>query len=94
MGLLITTSLTSVERRKGRIARTVVTQVCKCNSLDEVMLLPSARMHTVVGSVCVCVCVSVTLHLASRVFVRLTNLTGNECQKVQTVFSENAPLQS
>ena len=46
---------------------------------------------TIVG---VCVCLSVTLHLTSRMFVRLTNdttyLTGNE----GTVFSENAPLQS
>ena len=48
-------------------------------------LLPSARMRsegTVVGSVCL----SVTLHLTSRVFVRLTKdttyLTGNEGQKV------------
>ena len=49
---------------------------------------------TVVGSVCL----SVTLHLTSRMFVRLTNdttyLTGNEGQKFRTVFSENAPLQS
>ena len=46
----------------------------------------------------VCVCLSVTLNLTSRVFVRLTKdttyLTGNEGQKVRTVFSENAPLQS
>ena len=53
---------------------------------------------TVVGSVCLCVCVSVTLHLTSRVFVRLTKdmtyLTGNEGQKFRTVFSETAPLQS
>ena len=45
-----------------------------------------------------CVCVSVTLHLTSRMFVRLTNdityLTGNEGQKICAVFSENAPLQS
>ena len=60
-------------------------------------LLPSARMRsegTVVGLVCVCV----TLHLASRMFVRLTKdmiyLTGNEGQKFRTVFSETAPLQS
>ena len=37
-----------------------------------------------VMSVCVCVCLSVTLHLTSRMFVRLTNdttyLTGNEGQ--------------
>ena len=59
--------------------------------------LPSARMRsegTVVGSVCV----SVTLHLTSRVFVRLTKdttyLTGNEGQIFRTVFSETAPLQS
>ena len=49
-------------------------------------------------SVCVCVCLSVTLHLTSRMLVRLTNdttyLTGNEGQKFRTVFSENAPLQS
>ena len=41
--------------------------------------------------VCVCVCLSVTLHLTSRMFVRLTNdatyLTGNEGQKFRTVFS-------
>ena len=52
------------------------------------------RGLTVVGSVCL----SVTLHLTSRMFVRLTNdttyLTGNEGQKFRTVFSENAPLQS
>ena len=50
---------------------------------------------TVVGSVCVCL--SVTLHLTSRVFVRLTKdmtyLTGNEGQKFRTVFSETAPLE-
>ena len=44
------------------------------------------------------VCLSVTLHLTSRVFVRLTKdttyLTGNEGQKVCAVFSETAPLQS
>ena len=44
------------------------------------------------------VCLSVTLNLTSRVFVRLTNdatyLTGSEGQKIRTVFSENAPLQS
>ena len=49
---------------------------------------------TVVGSVCL----SVTLHLTSRVFVRLTKdttyLTGNEGQKFCAVFSENAQLQS
>ena len=53
---------------------------------------------TVVGSVCLPFCVSVTLHLTSRVFVRLTKdstyLTGNEGQKFRTVFFENAPLQS
>ena len=54
---------------------------------------------TVVGSVCVCVCVcvSVTLHLTSRIPVRLINdttyLTSNEGQKYQAVFSENGPLQ-
>ena len=51
---------------------------------------------TVVGSVCVSVCQSATLHLTSRVFVRLTKdttyLTGKEGQKFLTVFSENAPL--
>ena len=51
---------------------------------------------TVVGSVCLSVCLSVTLHLTSRMFVCLTNdttyLTGDEGQKVRTVFSENAPL--
>ena len=51
-----------------------------------------------VGSVYVCVRLSVTLHLTSRMFVRLTNdttyLTGNEGYKFRTVFSENAPLQS
>ena len=64
-----------------------------------IVALPSARMRsegTVVGSVCVCL--SVTLHLTSRMFVRLTKdtayLTGNEGQKFRTVFSENAPLQS
>ena len=45
-----------------------------------------------------CVCLSVTLHLTSRMFVRLTNdttyLKGNEGQNIRTVFSENAPLQS
>ena len=45
----------------------------------------------------VCVCVF-TLHLTSRMFVRLTKdttyLTGNEGQKFRTVFSETAPLQS
>ena len=45
--------------------------------------------------VCVCVCLSVTLHLTSRVFVRLTKdttyLTGNEGQKL---CAETAPLQS
>ena len=44
------------------------------------------------------VCLSVTQHLTSSMFVRLTNgttyLTGNEGQKMCTVFSENAPLQS
>ena len=62
-----------------------------------VLSLPSAHMcseGTVVGSVCL----SVTLHLTSRVFVRLTKdttyLTGNEGQKFRTVFSETAPLQS
>ena len=61
----------------------------------------AARGYGSVGlSVCLsaCVCVSVTLHLTSRVFVRLTNdmtyLTGNEGQKFRAVFSENAPLQS
>ena len=53
-----------------------------------------AARVTVVGSVCL----SVTLHLTSRVFVRLTKdttyLTGNEGQKFCAVFSENAPLQS
>ena len=48
--------------------------------------------------VSVCVCLSVTLHLTSRVFVRLTKdmtyLTGNEGQNVRTIFSETAPLQS
>ena len=42
--------------------------------------------------------VAVTLHLTSGVFVRLTKdmtyLTGNEGQKVRTVFSETAPLRS
>ena len=46
----------------------------------------------------VTVCLSVTLNLTSRMFVRLTNdttyLTGNEGQKIRTVFSENAPLKS
>ena len=46
----------------------------------------------------VCLCVSVTPHLTSRVFVCLTKdttyLTGNEGQKIRTVFSENAPFQS
>ena len=46
----------------------------------------------------VCVCVSVTLHLTSRMSVRLINdttyLTGNEGQKYRAVFSENGPLQS
>ena len=41
---------------------------------------------------------SVTLHLTSRVFVRLTKdttyLTGNEGQKFVAVFAETAPLQS
>ena len=65
------------------------------------LLLPSARMRsegTVVGCMRVSVCLSVTLHLTSRVFVRLTKdttyLTGNEGQKFCAVFSENAPLQS
>ena len=53
---------------------------------------------TVVGSVRPSVRVSVTLNLTSRVFVRLTKdttyLTGNEGQKIRTVFSEKAPLQS
>ena len=44
------------------------------------------------------VCLSVSLLLTSQVFVRLTKdtiyLTGNEGQKFQTVFPENAPLQS
>ena len=57
-----------------------------------------AARVTVVGSVCLCVCLSVTLHLTSRVFVRLTKdttyLTGNEGQKFRMVFSETAPLQS
>ena len=60
-----------------------------------------ARMRsegTVVVCSCLSVCLSVTLHLTSRMFVRLTNdttyLTGNEGQKFRTVFSENAPLQS
>ena len=48
--------------------------------------------------VCVFVCVSVTLHLTSRMSVRLINdtayLTGNEGQKYRAVFSENGPLQS
>ena len=46
---------------------------------------------TVVGSVCV----SVTLHLTSRMFVRLTKhtyLTGNEGKTFRTVFSEKAAL--
>ena len=47
---------------------------------------------------CVCVCVCVTLHLTSRMFVRLTKdttyLTGHEGQKFRTVFSETVPLQS
>ena len=73
--------------------------------LSDIIINPRracAARVTVVGSVCVCVCVcvclSVTLHLTSRMFVRLTNdttyLTGNEGQKFRTVFSENAPLQS
>ena len=49
------------------------------------------RSEGTVGSV-----LSVTLHLTSRMFVRLTNdttyLTGNEGQKFRTIFSENAPL--
>ena len=43
-----------------------------------------------------CVCYSTSQ--SSPMFVRLTNdttyLTGDEGQKVRTVFSENAPLQS
>ena len=39
---------------------------------------------------------SVTLHLTSRMIVRLTNdttyVTGNEGHKFRTIFSENAPL--
>ena len=65
---------------------------------DDQKLLPSVRMRsegTVVG---LCACLSVTLHLTSRMFIRLTNdttyLTGNEGQKLRTVFSETAPLQS
>ena len=59
------------------------------------LLFSAARVTVVVG---LCVCLSVTLHLTSRMFVRLTNdttyLTGNEDLKFRTVFSENAPLQS
>ena len=74
-------------------------QAMRSSQVSDHSLLPSARMRsegTVVG---LCVCVSVvTLHLTSRMFVRLTNdttyLTGNEGQKFRTVFSENAPLQS
>ena len=58
----------------------------------------TVRACLVCVCVCVCVCVSVTLNLTCRMFVRLTNdttyLTGNEGQKLRTVFSENAPLQS
>ena len=50
----------------------------------------------VVGSVSVCL--SVTQHLASPMFVHLTNdttyLMGNEGQKFQAFFPENTPLQS
>ena len=59
-------------------------------------LLPSARMHsegTVVGSVCL----SVTLHLTSRMSVRLKNdtiyLTGTEGQKIRAVFSKTASFE-
>ena len=52
-------------------------------------------------SVCVCVCLSVTLHLTSRMFVRLTNdttLTGNvgcvkTSEKANTLMSTAALLQ-
>ena len=42
-------------------------------------------------------CLSVTLHLTSRVFVRLTKdmtyLTGNEGQNLRTVFSETTAFE-
>ena len=64
---------------------------------DDYTLLPSARMRSE-GTAVRTVCVSVTLHLTSRVFVRLskdmTYLMGNEGQKIRTVFSETALLQS
>ena len=55
-----------------------------------------AARVTVVGcvclSVCVCVCVSVTQHLTSRAIVHPKNdttyFTGDEGQKICTVFSE------
>ena len=47
--------------------------------------------------VCVCVCLSVTLHLTSRMSVRLTNdtiyLTGTEGQKIRAVFSKTASFE-
>ena len=56
-----------------------------------------AARVTVVGSVCVCVCVSVTLHLTSRMSVRLKNdtiyLTGTEGQKIRAVFSKTASFE-
>ena len=83
-------------RLRGTHLKTRVTS--SCNGYG-IVSLPSVRMRsegTVVGSVCLCL--SVTLHLTSRVFVRLTKdityLTGNEGQKLRTVFSETAPLQS
>ena len=58
-----------------------------------------AARVTVVWSLCVCVCVclSVTLHLTSRMSVRLKNdtiyLTGTEGQKIRAVFSKTASFE-
>ena len=49
-----------------------------------------------IGSVCVCVCLSVKSHLTYGASVRpenaVTYSTGNEGQKICSVFSEDAPL--
>ena len=71
--------------------------VCACASFPHSIINPGracAARVTVVGSVCL----SVTLHLTSRMSVRLKNdtiyLTGTEGQKIRAVFSKTASFES
>ena len=63
----------------------------------HIYTLGAHAQRGLVGSVCVCVCVSVTLHLTSRMSVRLKNdtiyLTGTEGQKIRAVFSKTASFE-